>query len=404
MIIPKTPIRVAVLGAGFSGLTLAWALQKLGASVEVYESKAASGGLIQTSKQKVLVEAAAHALLASEEVESLLVELDIGIVKAGHVSNSKWIFRGEPKKWPLNFRETIKALGIPKKPKPFESVAEWVKRNFNETLNHYLVSPGLQGIYGAQTDQLSARLVLGPLFDNELKPKKGRLKGSLAPLNGMSDLINKLTSRLKVHYNSIEKLKSLKSQYDVVVVATGIANAAQILEPEYRELSKKLFSIPKVSLLSATISFPGEPKRVRGFGCLFPRVEKFESLGVLFNSDIFPKRGQNSETWIFEGDFTKESGQNILTKILKDRKRIDPNQVDVDFCEIHRWPQVLPLYGKDLEELLLNSTLWKDQNILSQGAKVDQGVFLTGNYLGAIGLAKILSYNNRLAMRILKES
>ena len=393
--------RVAVLGAGFSGLTLARALKKRNVSVELFESRSSPGGLIQTSYQKVIVESAAHAMLASQEVEELFAELKIELVKAGYVSDAKWIFREQPKKWPLTFKETLRSLGLPKKPLAQETVADWVNRNSSSALNDFFVAPALQGIYGAQTNELSASLVLGAFFDKSLRAKKGKLNGSVAPLNGMSELLNKLAAEAKVNYNSSENLESLKDKFEAVIVATGITEASNLLQHAQPDLSQKLSTIPKVSLLSATISFKNATPRIRGFGCLFPAQEKFESLGVLFNSDIFPKRGANNETWIFSGDHEEKSSQMILKKIHADRKRIDPTDIDVDFCEMHRWPRVLPLYGLELEKVL---SQWPGGNPFAAGAFVKPGVYLTGNYLGGIGLSKILSYNERLAQKIVGDS
>ena len=234
-------MKIAILGAGFSGLTLAYSLQKKGAEVEVFESTAMPGGLIQTSYNKVMVESAAHALLSSADVEELFQDLGIEMVKAGYVSNSKWIFRNDkPQKWPLSFSETIRSLGIPKKPKALETMAEWSKRCFSSELNQFLVAPAFQGVYGAQTDKLSASLILNRSFT----PKKGKIKGSVAPLNGMNDLTHKLANKLKIQYNSKENLESLKQKFDVVVIATGIGFAAQLLENEAPDLAKSLIEIP----------------------------------------------------------------------------------------------------------------------------------------------------------------
>lgn len=392
--------KVAIIGAGFSGLTLAYSLQKKGIMAEVFEARAAAGGLIQTSYQKVIVEAAAHALLASADVEELFRDLQIELVKAGYVSNAKWIFRQKPKKWPLTLKETWKALGIPRKPLPQETVADWVQRNLSQTLCDYLIAPGLQGVYGAQPDQLSATLIAGGFQDKKLKPKKASLSGSVAPLNGMSELIQKLSQQTMIHYNSSENIESLQKRFSTVVVATSIQDAGKILLPVASEIAYKLSEIPLVSLLSATISFKNKTNRIQGFGCLFPKAEEFESLGVLFNSDIFPKRGQNSETWIFAGDYESLSSQMLLKKILRDRSRLEALDIDVDFCEVHRWPHVLPLYGLKLESLLAQ---WPEPRPFEAGAKVKNGIYLSGNYLGGIGLAKILSYNKRLAARIEKD-
>lgn len=385
----KKNLKVAILGAGFSGLTLAWALQKKGVKAMVYEKQKYPGGLIQTRHQKVMVETAAHAIMNSQDVEDLFSDLGIEMLRSNHISNAKWIFRKTPKRWPLRFFETLKSIGVPRRPKRNQMVADWASSNFSKSLNDYLLAPALQGVYAAQSDQLSASLV----FKKD-PMKKGRFKGSVAPKNGMSEIFKKLSQKIDVQYESNENIESLQKRYDVVVLATSIDQAGQLLKTAAPQLSAALLRIPKVSLVSATIKLTELTDRVRGFGCLFPKLELFNSLGVLFNSDIFENRGDNSETWILGESHAKASDQEILEAIKQDRQRLSKQSASIEFSEIHRWPNVLPLYGKELENLLPQ---------LPEGDSVATGVYLTGNYLGGIGLAKILSYNHRLTNKILKD-
>jgi oxygen-dependent protoporphyrinogen oxidase len=390
--------KIAIVGAGFSGLTLAWALHKQGLDVEIFEAQNTAGGLIQTTYNQVPVESAAHALLANADVEELFLDLELQHVEAGYVSKRKWIFRdGRAQKWPLSFSETVKSIGIPRKPKPFETLQAWTKRTFSSEVSDFLVAPAFQGIYATQSSELSATLVLNGIFNKKIKSKRGRWKGSVAPLDGMGDLIAKLKTRFKIHYNAVVDLQKLQEQFHVVVIATDMHSAAILLEKENKTLASELSLMPRASLLSTTISFPQSTRRVRGFGCLFPHRENFESLGVIFNSDLFAKRGKNSETWIMAGDQSQNSSQIILQKILKDRRRLINEDVSIQFCEVHRWPQALPLYGMELERFLKKHFR---SDYLVNGAQVSKSVFLTGNYLGLIGLAKILSYNKRLAARL----
>lgn len=436
------PRRIAIIGAGFSGLTLARSLLKSGFEIEIFENKSRPGGLVQTFQKPVMVEAAAHAFLASQEVEELFEELQVPVVRGGFRSRAKWIFRHRARKWPLGPWETLRSLvsifisriGHRHWPKPRESVAAWVHRQANSTLNDFLVSPGLQGVYGARSRELSASLIIGSRLFAGLRPRSGRLKGSVAPRDGMQSLMEELSHFLirqgvQIHYQSpasLESLKLVNPAFDAVVIATSIKNAAELLKVSAPVLSEALLQIPRVSLSSATVALAKPTSRARGFGCLFPEREKFHSLGVLFNTDLFENRGvSESETWIFNSDFSETADEQVLQKIKEDRMRLVREEMTFSFHQVLRWPEVLPLYGPQLEALLeadhfdmARASALKTKpvvgacelrlpspslKVISAGARVkecSEPVYLTGNYLGAIGLTKILSYNQRLAERI----
>jgi oxygen-dependent protoporphyrinogen oxidase len=424
----KSSKTVALIGAGFSGLTLAWHLKKLGCEVEIFESKDQAGGLIQTLKKKVLVETAAHALLASAAVEELFQELDLKIAVAGHQSKKKWIYRNRARNWTLSLVETAQVIFSylatlmkgQKWPRPKETVAQWIQRIGTRELSDFVAAPALQGIYGAQVEDLSASLIIGGVFSPEIKPARGIRNGSLAPVEGMGELIRKLREKLedlgvKIHFGSSENLETLKSRFDAVVIATSAKQASVLLKTSAPEFSRRLGQLPHVSLLTATLGYLEKSRRVQGFGCLFPKKENFQSLGVLFNTDLFENRGPlESETWILPSDCLKKSDSEVLEAIQVDRSRLIDEKLKIEFSEIIRWPDVLPLYGIELESLL-ESNLWTGKkaslkipalNVFFEGARIagsSYPVYLTGNYLGGIGLAKILSYNQRLAQRIQKE-
>ena len=415
--------KVAIIGAGFSGLTLAWHLQKQGCTVEIFEKQNRSGGLIDTSLEPMMVESAAHALLANSEVEQLFKELNLEICPAGYKSNKKWIFRGNPQKWPLDiltsakavFKFLFKQLTFNVLPKAKESVKDWCSRVFNEEFNDFLLAPALQGVYGSQTDHLSAALIVGGMFAKDLRVRRGRYRGSVAPERGMQQLIQALASQLKIHYSSDVRLADLQKNFSAVVIATSSPAAAQIISAIAPILSHHLSQLDTVGLVSATVYLQETSQRINGFGCLFPKKENFNSLGVLFNNDIFKGRGPlENETWIFTDTVNMSTDAQILEKIKQDRHRLCDENISIMSFKIMRWPQVLPLYGFKLENLLLSDAFdvqaknsqFPHLNVLRGGAKSRESKFplyFTGNYLGGIGLSKILSYNSRLALRIVTE-
>jgi oxygen-dependent protoporphyrinogen oxidase len=104
---------------------------------------------------------------------------------------------------------------------------------------------------------------------------------------------------------------------------------------------------------------------------------------VLFNDCIFEGRSPaHSETWIFGGALDPEvvnlTDQEFADFIASERERFYGNRDDAMEIHITRWPNALPHYTVELERILM--TLPPPPPNLA----------LVGNYLGRIGLAKIL--------------
>ncbi|MGZ5278812.1 MAG: protoporphyrinogen/coproporphyrinogen oxidase, partial [Pseudobdellovibrionaceae bacterium] len=281
-----TSPRVAIIGAGFSGLTLALELVRLGLQVEVFEAQAEAGGLIRSRKNQVLVETAAHALLASRDVEDLFQDLALIPVIGGYRSKAKWIFRQKARKWPFSLKETAHSFWALARakfagellPMPNESLFNWADRNRLSKFREQMLAPALQGIYGSQPEKLAASLVLGALFTPELRLKKGKVRGSLAPKQGMQELIDKMVETLRarkalVHFQTVASLESLQNSFDAVIVAASARGAAEILKDSAPQLASGLKALPAVSLLTVTLGYSEESSRIKGFGCLFPKAE-----------------------------------------------------------------------------------------------------------------------------------
>lgn len=418
---------VAIIGAGFSGLTLAWALNRIGVRVEIFEKTGRAGGLLHTERQPILAEAAANALLANESVEILFEELELKPLKAGHRSNKRWIFRGKPRQLPLGLSDLLKtALNFisqhykkQSQPRAQETLQAWSERVLSGVSAEYLVSPAMRGVYAVTADQLSASLVLAPLFAaKKANTQKRKLKGSLSLKSGLQELIEALIKNLQsadilIRPEAINSFEKIKSSFAAVVVATDAPAAGQLLATENSELGAQLKELPRVDISSVNIAF-SEKKTIQGFGCLFPADQHFYSMGVLFNSDIFVNRSyfskataerKNSdvenETWI-SSDISSND-ESLIEKILIDRQRLTGLREQPLWARINRWPRGLPLYGLELEKWLTNRN---KTDSIEQGCRLTElsfPTYLTGNYLGVIGLARILSYNMRLAARIKKE-
>ncbi|AGH95886.1 protoporphyrinogen/coproporphyrinogen oxidase [Pseudobdellovibrio exovorus] len=410
----KAPPSVAIIGSGFSGMTLAWALSKQGISCEIFESSSRSGGLIFTDrKEAILAESAANALLSNQHVETLFQDLGLKPLVAGFRSNKRWIFRNKPQRLPLTLLEIVQSASrllkakLTNKLHPFadETVADWGIRCFGHSFTQNLLTPALQGIYGVGAAHLSADLVIGGVLKPQIKIPKGQLRGSISSENGLYTVIESLEKYLKLqrvvfHYQQQVEISDLQKKFAAVVVATSYLNSSQLLKSVAPQLSESLAQVPAVGLDVVVMGFKKE-KPLQGFGCLFPREQGFNSLGVLFNTDIFAGRGSlQSESWIVPHQASPALTEDELVQhVLSDRKQMLQYHDEPEFKKVTRWPKALPLYGFELKKVL-NSDLLKNRMRVSEAKSP---VYLTGNYLGAIGLGKILGRNLKLADVIREE-
>lgn len=403
--------RVHIVGAGFSGLTAAYYLKRSGFDVIVYEREARTGGLIQSKKADCgLVETAANAILNSDLVEDLASELNIKLQRTNPKAKKRFIFRAKPKRWPLTVSESL-GMGVrllkhflkgtlrPREDQS-ETISIWGNRVLGEFATENLLAPALAGIYAGDPSRMDAGLVLGPLFARK-KDKSTVVRGSVTPLGGMGEWIEKLTDHLEAQGVAIHRGRefdwSLKERSDFVVVATGLKSATDLLREKAPKLAASMDRLECLPVVSVTCFFAKAEQDITGFGCLFAPEENFNFLGVLFNSDIFPNRsdGYRSETWIGGGaaapSLIKCTDRDLLIKIRQDRERMGEKWSEPKSTHVNRWDHALPHFTNELRRLIQSEELRKLE---------EDRVFLHGNYLGRIGLSNILNRSHELGSRI----
>ena len=427
---------ITVVGAGFSGLTLAHELRELGFGVEVHERGEDAGGLIHSQRTPSgLVETAANSLLASRAVEELFDKLEVPMARRKRSRQKRFVYWEGPRRWPLSagatwrllYRATLFGLGLKGEevmPRAGESVATWAQRFAGEEFLERLLSPALQGIYAGDPEQLSAVLILQSLLGD--KPPKGDLRGSVAPTKGMGALIDALTKALtqagvRIKYESAFQMPEHLTT--PTVIATSAWHAAEIVRRGHPRLAAQLDVCQSLPIVSVTCFFDKTAADLKGFGCLFPRAQGFSSLGVVFNTCVFGGRSKlRSETWLLGGasdpECVAERDEGLIERVLRDRARLCgagsadgtgtgtgtgtgvaasvaasasasarstlPRPLNY---RITRWSRGIPHYTVAWEKAL------KD-------LAVDPPLFLHGNYLGQIGLARIYARSRKLAAQI----
>ena len=387
--------RIKVVGAGFSGLVTAYFLTKQGFRVEVCEQSSRAGGLIKTiSTPHGLVETAANGLLNSVRLESMCADIEVPLQSTRREGRKRFIFRGRPRQIPLDFPEILSlAWRFTRslrnlRPRQFETIAEWGKRVLGAGATDYLLAPALGGIYAGDPQRLSASLIFGraalPDHLRTNRPEHAKVRGTVAPPNGMQQLIDGLYDYLK--RAGVEFLfahhATAKASCPTIVCLSAPA-ASEYLAECSPEIGEALGKVEMLSIVTVTCFYAAEAARLKGFGCLFPGDQGFRARGVLFNDCIFEGRGPaHAETWIFGGaldaDVVKLSEPEFAELIAAERERFYGDRDEPLGLHITRWPNALPHYSVDLERILMALQ------------PPPPNIALVGNYLGRIGLAKIL--------------
>ena len=401
---------VTVVGAGFAGLTLAYYLKREGFQVLVVEKQGRTGGLVGTVQTEFgPVETGPNALLSNRSIETLFEELGVPFAERLKSRRRRYIFDGDqPSRWPLDLNDSVKlawrALRLflgdrALRPAARESIASWGDRFGGELFTDRVLAPGLQGIYAGDPKLLSAVLILKNMFTRQ--NRRGRFKGSVAPERGMGQLMRALTKRLAkdgVRITYEERFAMPEFITNPLVLTVPAWTAADLLKTSHPRVAETLGRCQSLALVSQTAFFAPRESDPRGFGCLFPRVDKFHHLGVLFNSDVFAGRGGEgatpwrSETWIRGGagfeDVTAIDDERLLTDLLTDRRRLTGGAEERPVhVHVSRWPRAIPHYTTEWERAL-------------DHLDVPPPLYLHGNYLGQLGLTRVHTRSRQLARLI----
>ena len=278
----------------------------------------------------------------------------------------------------------------------FETVEHWSARNFGQAFTQYLVAPALQGIYAGDLKQLSAHLVVNQVLNRKRQKKKSSANLVSAP-NGMGYIMQQLERKLIANGVVIQysTLWTPELPSDHLVIATSLGEAIPILKKLKQDHNAQaLEKIEMLPLVSATCFFKQKPMNYIGFGILFPRDQSIRALGLLMNDVIYDRKAElHSETYIFGGAFDPDilqlTDDELRMQIQKDRNRIFKSQDLISEMVVTRWPKALPHYTVEFEKCL---------NLL----KPMLNTKLHGNYLGQIGLSRILEKSESLAEELAK--
>lgn len=177
-------VQALVVGAGISGLTTAYALQRSGIGVRVVEAMPWPGGVIRSVKRDgYLLECGPQSFSGNGAITAMCK--DLGILEERVLADPKApryvLIDGKLQNVPMGpgllassfmgggTRSAIlrDVFGKSEPPEPDESVAAFIRRKFSDTLLDRLVGPFVSGIYAGDPEKLSLRAAFPILYEAE---------------------------------------------------------------------------------------------------------------------------------------------------------------------------------------------------------------------------------------------
>ena len=430
---------IIIIGAGLSGLALAYYLKKQGRNVKVLEKASQPGGVIQTIRKNgfVFEKGPNTGILKYPEVVDLLQDLDDDCeLEIGDkaVKRRLILYRNRWKELPsgllggirtplFTWKDKFRLLGEPfRKPgtNPNETLEELVLRRMGKSFLNYAVDPFILGVYAGDPAKLIPRHALPKLYwleqdygsfiggaikkqrqgktDEEKKATKDvfSIKGGLSNLiHALERKIGKTNIRYAQEGIRIEPQDNrfiIQSNNETLkagqVILTGGAHEVPGLLPFLNEKEASTFrSLQHARVVEVALGFnewKGIP--LNAFGGLIPHVEGRKLLGALFLSSFLENRAPKAGALLtlFLGgvrndqlvDLPDEEIKNIVEKEITELFQLP--EFSPDLLHISRYQYAIPQYGIESEERL---------EVIRNMQEKYPGLIIAGNQRDGIGMA-----------------
>lgn len=438
--------KIAIIGAGITGLTAAYELQQQGVECTIFEASDRVGGCIRTVKEDgFLVECGPNSILDTHpDIGKLIARLGIEGNKLAPKpeANNRFIVRdGNPVALPTSppalfgskaFTASaklrlLKEPFIKSKSNEQETLADFVVRRLGQEFLDYAIDPFVSGVYAGDPHKLSTCHAFPKLYDLEENYGsliKGAVKGAKERKkraetaskdarmftfdDGLDVLPKQLAAkigdavRLNTPATSIQQMDGGKwlvnrEEFDRVIIAIPAHAQTDLLAPFELDDFEEIY-YPPVASLSLGFGINQFMHSLNGFGVLIPGIEKRFSLGALFTSSTFSGRapgGMALLTVFIGGSKTPDRAlmdeDELVAEVLKDLKDLLGLDGDPDYKRLTVWPKAIPQYNVGYEKYL------------NQMKKIETdfpGIHFAGHYRDGISVSNSILSGINMAGKI----
>ena len=449
--------KTVIIGAGISGLTTAFLLNKLGCDVTVLEKKKEPGGSIETVFEKgFLFDKGPNSALETHPlIGQMIDELNLKdqLVYANKEANKRYILKNNQlhalPMSPTAFLKTrlfspaakLRLLAEPfigrSKDGYYQSISDFVTRRLGKEFLDYAINPFVAGVYAGNPEELSVKSAFPKLYELEekygglivgtirsIRERKRRAEKSkqsakmLSFKDGMQVLPKAIARHLsgKVKFQSdVTSIKKINGKYQINFTFEGeqqSLNCDKILStvPAYiasnlfahfdEKLPKHLNEIyyPPVLVLFLVYKKEFIRRPLDGFGFLIPSKEKKSFLGAIWSSVIFPNRSDDSTAV-----FTLFAGGARNPEIGSIDKEILIGKVKKEFEEIMKISgepelQTYKYWSKAIPQY--NIGYIEHEKYFDEFEKNNPGLLLSGNYRGGISVGDCIKNAKDVADKV----
>ena len=434
-------MNITIVGAGISGLSAAFELQKSGFEVTILEGSERLGGKILTSEiEGFNIDAGPDSFLTRDpEMRDLCFALGVGdeLVPPTGKPAKVWVdgeMHNLPKHHflgvPLDLDEleglslltkegTKRAkldLTLPdNKPNKAETVGSLIRRRLGDEVMDRLVGPLLGGINAGDADDLCLESGVPQLFnasqgDSSLVRSvqdflKNQTRDPTSPVflthpDGLETVVKRLeqaidsdirrnerVTSVEISDNSIVVKGSQEYQSDAVILCIPAFSAAKILHGSCPNTSNLLAGIQYASMAFITFAFnKSDVSEFNGSGFLVGRDENLLTTACSWTSEKWAHLKNKDTVFLrlsvgrFDDTEALDMEDNTLIEKLKDElATLTGVKADPVSTRVTRWPYSFPQYELGHGEKV---------NAIRQQVAVEMpGMFLAGSPFKGIGLS-----------------
>lgn len=444
------PMRIAIAGAGISGLATAFYLGRARPDWElvIFDAAPRAGGTMHTVEAGgFLFEAGGNGFLTNKPDSLQLVgdSAAKGILQpSSDAARRRYIFDGAlhplPESPPaflktrlLTARQKLRVLGElfvpPRRDGADETLQEFGYRRVGQGLTDVFLDAMTAGIYGTTPDKVSVRAAFplvvqleqehGGLFRGMLaRRKKGAGPGGnlMSFHGGLGSFAQHLREAIGAEWRLADAVGSISRDgarwrvesrtasetFDRVVVAAQSHAAAAMFGQSDPELSTLLGRIEYTPIAVVGFGYHSLQHPLDGFGLLTTTASRQPVLGILWDSSIFPGRappGCKSVRVMIGGQRNPELvDQDEAGLLATARAGLESTMgvtADPDVTFVRRWDRGIPSY--------VVGHLGRVEAIFERAARLP-GLYLVCNAYHGIAMNDCVRNGRELAQRITSEA
>ena len=436
--------KIAVIGAGISGLSLGYWLNRKNFKVKIFEESNRIGGSIVTEKEAgFLMDLGPNSTLETSPLIGQFIE-DVGLQDskcyANTIANNRYIVRnGILHALPMNPPKFLKTklfslsakLRLLKEPflkktsDPEITLADFVRYRLGQEFLDYAINPFVAGIYAGDPGALSTAAAFPKLYALEQKYGsliKGQIQGAkerkkrkeiakdrarmFSFTEGMALFPERLADILKEKISLNHRVSEIypvpqgyrlqsdngvdSNIFDAVIVTTPtsvIAGMIPSLTDEQNELLTSVTYAP-VAVIFMGFKEHDVKRPLDGFGFLVPKIENRKILGSIWSSSLFP--GRAPEGYAAFTTFVGGMRQPHLVQISEEQlTSLAKEEIgdlvgitgDPVIVRIRKWSHAIPQYVKGYRHV---------QALFNQLERSYPGLFFSGNFRRGISVGDCL--------------